>query len=162
MRELISRKAAIEALGEEPMVWDDDADYELGQCSQWKADKLAIESVPSERPELDEWCTDCKEYDQERHCCPRWNRVIRNTVEELKAEHMPSVQEQQWIPVGERLPPSGEDVIVSLHDESGDTSFDYTSIGWTTPKGEYWIVGGDINCYVCAWMPMPRAYKRVK
>lgn len=31
-----------------------------------------------------EWCHDCKEYDAERHCCPRWTKVIRNTVEELK------------------------------------------------------------------------------
>lgn len=27
-----------------------------------------------------EWCTDCKEYDHERHCCPRWTKVIRNTL----------------------------------------------------------------------------------
>ena len=33
----------------------------------------------------DEWCDDCKEYDNERHCCPRWNRVIRQTVEDMKA-----------------------------------------------------------------------------
>lgn len=33
-----------------------------------------------------EWCHDCKEYDAERHCCPRWTKVIRNTVEELKRE----------------------------------------------------------------------------
>ena len=32
------------------------------------------------------WCTDCKEYDQDRHCCHRCTKVIRNTVEELK-EH---------------------------------------------------------------------------
>ena len=31
-----------------------------------------------------EWCHDCKEYDQEEHCCHRWNKVIRKTVEELK------------------------------------------------------------------------------
>ncbi len=31
-----------------------------------------------------EWCHDCKEYDAERHCCPRWNKVIRNTVEEVE------------------------------------------------------------------------------
>ena len=35
-------------------------------------------------PEADEWCQDCKEYDQERHCCPRFNRVIKQTMEELK------------------------------------------------------------------------------
>lgn len=33
-----------------------------------------------------EWCHDCKEYDQEAHCCHRWTKVIRNTVEELRRE----------------------------------------------------------------------------
>lgn len=33
-----------------------------------------------------EWCHDCKEYDAERHCCPRWTKVIRETVKELKQE----------------------------------------------------------------------------
>ena len=31
----------------------------------------------------DEWCTGCKEYDHERHCCPRFNRVIRTTLDEV-------------------------------------------------------------------------------
>ena len=26
----------------------------------------------------DEWCTDCKEYDHENSCCPRWTKVIRH------------------------------------------------------------------------------------
>lgn len=30
----------------------------------------------------DEWCTGCKEYDTEKHCCPRFNRVIRETLNE--------------------------------------------------------------------------------
>lgn len=34
---------------------------------------------------LGEWCIDCKEYDKERHSCPRWNRVIRKTAEDMKA-----------------------------------------------------------------------------
>lgn len=33
-----------------------------------------------------EWCHDCKEYDQEAHCCHRWTKVIRKTVAELE-EH---------------------------------------------------------------------------
>lgn len=44
-----------------------------------------IMRFPSVQPGLDEWCKDCKEYDKERHCCPRWNRVIRETVEEWKS-----------------------------------------------------------------------------
>lgn len=45
-----------------------------------------IEALPSAQPEysMDEWCTDCKEYDQERHCCPRWNRVIRETLKDAQ------------------------------------------------------------------------------
>ena len=35
-----------------------------------------------------EWCTDCKEYDQENHRCPRWNNVIRSTIEETYQEGM--------------------------------------------------------------------------
>lgn len=47
----------------------------------------AIINLPSVQPEpLDEWCTDCKEYDHERHCCPRWNRVIRQTLKDMKEE----------------------------------------------------------------------------
>ena len=29
---------------------------------------------------MNEWCTDCKEYDTEKHCCPRFNKVIRHTM----------------------------------------------------------------------------------
>ena len=44
----------------------------------------AISELPSANPGIDEWCTDCAEYDKEHHRCPRWNRVIRETVEELR------------------------------------------------------------------------------
>ena len=45
-----------------------------------------FDDLPSAQPELNEWCHDCKEYDKDRHCCPRFNRVIQQTVEEIKAE----------------------------------------------------------------------------
>ena len=47
----------------------------------------ALEQQPSYNP--DEWCHDCSEYDHEKHCCPRYNKVIRNTVEEMKQEQEP-------------------------------------------------------------------------
>lgn len=31
-----------------------------------------------------EWCRDCKEYDQDAHCCHRWTKVIRKTIAELE------------------------------------------------------------------------------
>lgn len=53
MDDLISRQAAIDVLGERPVVWDEWADeYSLGQRNQYDADKLAIETVPSAQPTL--------------------------------------------------------------------------------------------------------------
>ena len=45
-----------------------------------------IEALPSVKPahSTDEWCQDCKEYDKENHCCPRFNHVIRTTLAEAK------------------------------------------------------------------------------
>lgn len=45
---------------------------------------LALKEVEKHEETFD-WCTGCKEYDNERHCCPRWNKMIRDTVEENKA-----------------------------------------------------------------------------
>ena len=57
MDDLISRQAAIDALGERPMVWMD-SDYEIAQRNQYDMDKLAIETVPSAQPEPSEIARD--------------------------------------------------------------------------------------------------------
>lgn len=80
----------------------------------------------------------------------------KELVDSLEA--LPSAQ--QWIPCSERLPIEREEVIVSCHDDSGDTPFDYTSCGWVTTDGEYWIVDNEINNHVIAWTPLPEPYKR--
>lgn len=43
-----------------------------------------IKNLPSAEPDLNEWCADCKEYDKEKHCCPRFNRVIREALKDTK------------------------------------------------------------------------------
>lgn len=48
----------------------------------------AIKALEQEQQTF-KWCTDCKEYDQEKHCCHRWSKAIRNTVEEMKQEQEP-------------------------------------------------------------------------
>ena len=44
-----------------------------------------------------EWCHDCKEYDQNKHCCHRWTKVIRNTVNNLKTQGYEIVRHGYWI-----------------------------------------------------------------
>jgi hypothetical protein len=41
--------------------------------------------IPSAE-KTEEWCHECKEYDKEKHCCPRFNKVIRQTVKEMKEQ----------------------------------------------------------------------------
>lgn len=75
MNDLISRQAAIEVAD---AVWGVTGDVNVAKV--WNQ----IKDLPSAQPEMDEWCEDCKEYDTEKHCCPRWNRVIRDTVKEME------------------------------------------------------------------------------
>ena len=95
---LISRQAAIDALDvgaevlrrvldEADVVGAERAKYEwgLGLIESYIADVNDLPSAQSE-PHYDEWCDDCKEYDKERHCCPRWNRVIRQTLKDAQPE----------------------------------------------------------------------------
>lgn len=51
----------------------------------------------------------CKEYDQEKHCCHRWTKVIRQTVEELKAAE-PERKKGKWIEVHGYATPGGDPV----------------------------------------------------
>ena len=71
MDKLISLQAAIEALSTPHGIL-----YPI----------RTVEELPPAHQAPDEWCTDCKEYDKEKRSCPRWNRVIRQTVEELKKQ----------------------------------------------------------------------------
>lgn len=50
MSDLISRQAALDALGERPVIWSDNDDYTLGERNQYDMDRLAIETVPSAQP----------------------------------------------------------------------------------------------------------------
>lgn len=47
---------------------------------------LALKEV-EKHEETFEWCAGCKEYDYERHCCPRWSKLIRDTVKDLKEQY---------------------------------------------------------------------------
>ena len=42
--------------------------------------------VTPQEPQSFKWCTDCKEYNQEKHCCYRYSKVIRDTVEEIEQD----------------------------------------------------------------------------
>lgn len=43
---------------------------------------------------INEWCTGCKEYDTEKHCCPRFNNVIRHTLNECINERLDKIAKE--------------------------------------------------------------------
>ena len=71
---------------------------------------------------------------------------------------LPSAQ-PGWIPCSTELPKDEEEVIVSIHDDSGDYACDYTSFGWYAAAGEFWVVDNEASMRVVAWMPLPTPYR---
>ena len=67
--------------------------------------------------------------------------------------------ERKWIPVTETLPLNDIDVLVTVRDDSGDTPWEYTSVGWRTPDGRYWVVDNNMCYGVIAWMPLPEPWR---
>ena len=59
--QLITKQAAIDALGDEPEVWTGRDEYAQGLNNQWHYDRNAIKAVPSAQPEIIR-CRDCKHY----------------------------------------------------------------------------------------------------
>ena len=88
MDDLISRQAAIDAVNE----W-----LKLYVINRTMSNATSIQDIlrqlPSAQPEADEWCHDCKEYDKEHHCCPRWNRVIKTALADAQPD---KTYEQGW------------------------------------------------------------------
>ena len=115
-----------------------------------------FKSRPSAQPELDEWCTDCKEYDKEKHSCPRWNRVIRNTLKDAQPE-------PHWIPCSEKLPESDGFYLVTVCAEYRPVRiYCFSPYGMHEDK-KYWMNDCDCHSYVFnhfveAWLPLPEPY----
>ena len=156
-KDLISRQDAIAILSERAENLRDTYGDLGGACSG--AVKL-IESIPAAEPEPEEfeWCHDCKEYDQEKHCCHRWTKVIRQTVEEVK-------NHGKWIPVTEALPKDGEFVLLTIRRlEKKYNQNPFISVGYISWNQSAWWCAHDGDCdthnvNVLAWMPLPETYR---
>jgi hypothetical protein len=161
MSDLIQRQDAIEAVYEALRTPLPCYGNNLLQDSMTLA-KAIVNNIPSAEPlEEFEWCHDCKEYDQEKHCCHRWTKVIRNTVEEIKTKYW------RWVPVTEALPEEEVTVLVSAHYD-GDKCYDYKANDYVTTAvymDGRWFLSDEEHImqlhkhHVIAWMPLPEPWK---
>lgn len=87
--ELIDRQTAIEAFGLSEKTRKYGGDHSGYNTLMLYEIQDILEELPTVNPDLDEWCPDCKEYDNVRHCCPRFNRVIREALYEVDPRRIP-------------------------------------------------------------------------
>lgn len=113
-----------------------------------------LEKMPPVDPGVDEWCPDCKEYDSQRHMCPRFNRVIRDTLNEAKAAQNGV---DGWIPCAERLPETEEYVLCTTETKKG---LRQVVRGYYMHDVKDWACG--MNRNVLAWQPLPTPWKETK
>ena len=159
MNDLISRADAIDALEE---LKKKHFDHPVIMRNVMNV----IEGLPSAQPEenaLHESCTDCPLYDKDRHSCPRFNKVIPETLREVQPE-------QRWISCSEKMPEEdnctgsgvqySDDVLITvINTMDEETVIDY---GHTT-DGEWYSETTD--CFIphgwkpIAWMPLPEPYE---
>ena len=77
--------------------------YTAEQLNMWGLFTQMIKEMSSAEEESFEWCTDCKEYDQEAHCCHRWNKVIKKTIDEMKPEIVHCGECRHYVFVDDRM-----------------------------------------------------------
>lgn len=118
---------------------------------------MAISALEQQEKAFDEWCPDCKEYDKDRHCCPRFSKVIRGALDE--------VEQQRWIPASEALPEDYTDVLVWFeYFRYGNYNCMYQTYGIGTYSARYdsWMINHESGWHklrVIAWRPLPEVYQ---
>ena len=130
----------------------------------FEAMTMAIAAL-EQQGEDNEWCHDCKEYDKDRHCCPRFSKVIRGALDEVK--------QQGWIPVTERMPEERDAGV--LKKLGTDKRSDYVlatvevkgvrmTVTACTYDGNWdWNMKYAFPDYkVIAWRPLPEPYQEDK
>ena len=136
---------------------------EMDDCDSCRADHYlearllaiddVIEIVKQEAADYEECykdCGDCEAYNKEKHHCPKFCKVIKETVKEIEENH------NGWISCSERLP-----------EESGEY------LTWVKYDGDRFIAIDEIDCdgiikewncstdyKIIAWQPLPQPYTK--
>ena len=92
-------------------------------------------------------CGECEAYNKEKHNCPKFCKVIKETVKEIEENN------NGWIPCSERLPKYGE-VVMCYCTNSGITISCITHKGVKPSKS---VRFGQHS--VIAWQPLPEPYQ---
>ena len=107
-----------------------------------------IEIVKQEAEQYEECyndCGDCEAYYKEKHHCPKFCKVIKETVKEIEENH------NGWISVKERLPEKAGSYLV-IGKSGGAVVTRWYEPSKFYPNGHF---GGNCSNYIRYWMPRP-------
>ena len=122
-------------------------DADLNKSTQLAFDD-AIEIVKQEAEKYEECykdCGDCEAYNKEKHHCPKFCKVIKETVKEIEENH------NGWISVKERLPEKAGSYLV-IGKSGGAVVTRWYEPSKFYPNGHF---GGNCSNYIRYWMPRP-------
>lgn len=114
----------------------------------------AIEIIKQEAGKYEECykdCGECEAYNKEKHHCPKFCKVIKETVKEIEENH------NGWIPCSEKLPEVRQDVLVTVKYTGFMGMHGYwIKTGHMEAENDWWgdCAGGE----VIAWQPLPQPY----
>ena len=113
----------------------------------------AIEIVKQEAAEYEECykdCGECEAYDKEKYHCPKFCKVIKETVKEIEENH------NGWIPCSEHQPEEAGTYNVTAYDGRILRS---THAKWQ-PRLKSWNLTGTMAYWkIIAWQPLPLPYR---
>ena len=119
-----------------------------------------IEIVKQEAADYEECykdCGDCEAYNKEKYHCPKFCKVIKETVKEIEENH------NGWIPCNERLPEEAFGCLVTVMDCNPSTQTDFENIlpYFVGYDGDSWndADGEEIPFEVLAWRKLPLPYQ---
>ena len=137
----------IEKLEEDARFYNSASDVDQNIRSGVIIAKEIVQETAAEYEECYKDCGQCEAYDKEKHHCPKFCNVIKETVKEIEDNH------NDWILCSERLPKYGEVVMCSCTN-SGITISCITHKGVKPSKS---VRFGQHS--VIAWQPLPQPYQ---
>lgn len=115
--------------------------------------KECMEIVKHEAEQYEECyndCGECEAYNKEKHHCPKFCKVIKETVKEIEENH------NGWIPCSEHQPEEAGTYNVTAYDGRILRS---THAKWQ-PRLKSWNLTGTMAYWkIIAWMELPSAYR---
>ena len=143
----------IEKLEEQKVKGIYDSSSIIGEKNVWAE---AIEIVKQEAEQYEECykdCGDCEAYNKEKHHCPKFCKVIKETVKEIEENH------NGWIPCSEWLPEEHKQYDITTKNEVGihsDTAIYNPFLGmWFWDEAE----SKHIEIEVLAWAEKREPYQ---